>query len=57
MRPGGLWGCRCLGELGGRQRQWCRLGVVSFGVPLMAKAMKIVVATVGKLTSTVDAED
>ena len=43
------------GEVGGSQRQRGRLGVVKFGAALMAKAMKIVVATVGKLTSAADA--
>lgn len=43
------------GEVKGSQRQWGRLQVIKVGVPLMAKAMKIAVATVQKLTSAVDA--
>lgn len=43
------------GDVKGSQRQWGRLESIKFGVPLMAKAMKIMVATVGKLTSIVDA--
>lgn len=51
----GCGSAAALGEVGGSRRQWGRLQVIKFGVPLMVMAVKAVIPTVGKLTAAADA--
>lgn len=55
MRPGRAVGLLLLQEMLEEAREWGRLQVIKFGVPLMTRAVKTVVATVGKLSTAADA--